>query len=242
MSKAIKAELFLDDAAIDFASESYAPSVFLRSNGPRGDDEILVAGIGLSRPYFFPVVTDVVEDIGDLVTSTYYEAHQREITIARLAEDQMFATPQPIVVMPFEDSMSARVNAATMAWLAEPRNSGWANTMKYAVSEFRRTLMLWPDFNGGEYGEEGAAVGIDAVTGVPEDRQLFVPSIVVNAPGSVCIASAANERDWRYVSFSGSVEMRCHNACTFMDTIPMLAGFAAVNSLILKDAINEAAT
>lgn len=207
------------------------------------EDRVLIAGGSeLGSPLVFT-------DFRPSVVNVLSEALGH--TMARHAdEDEQFALledhnpdeasqPRPIDLVPGKTSLEAYLNTATMRWLA--KSTEWEDSATEAMAvvegyirrDGRAALAgaLGLNFNAND---ERLGVSAVPIEGTPEGVDLVVPRLWVGAKRSR-LETDEIDRQWSEVVCYGGVNMYGHDIHGWQESLPLLAGVAAINTLIVTE-------
>lgn len=120
---------------------------------------------------------------------------------------------------------------STLEWLA--KNDDWPDFALNAIRLVRADIFNNLSDNSDEYVDEGSAVWYREVDDTPEGVSLHIPEMVVNSLGCSCLGPDPDDASWESISLYGQIELNQHNVDSHMDSFPLAAGLAAINSKIL---------
>lgn len=170
-------------------------------------------------------------------SSMFFYGYQMEL-LEEMEEDRekkLFGRePRPIGILAGSGFVRGNVALSAMEWLGNPENTAWAGL---AINALRTVRSVYEKDKLGIVNEEAlkefsGVFGLD-ISGVPGDKKLFVPNLVVDSLTCSCLGPDGSDRDWSKISWKGSIELYQHNVDHYKDSLPIAAGLAAINSKIL---------
>lgn len=142
--------------------------------------------------------------------------------------------PQPIGVLAGPGLVSGVVPLSTMEWLGRSENESWQTLALGALTKVRECLTKDVYEEWGVYvSDDMSGVAALDIDDVPSGRSLVVPNLVVNPVGCSCIGPEGSDRTWQRASLYGALDLHQHNVDNYRDSMPIVAGLAAINSQIL---------
>lgn len=219
------------DDRIERAAEVWDAALWWQAD----ENALVYAGKDVQDPF----VTDTysVETVSNLAALTgqrYYAKQEELFENAEFGLLQQVPT-QPVVIDVFGRNVGAFFQTSTMEWLVQEEYvhswHGFAVSAIVAVRAkiFQDELGLEP----GEEHDEGSGIGLHEIEGLPNDKRMAVPHLVVNPMGCSCIGSNPDDREWSSIKNLGFVELYEHNVDSHRDSLPLAAGLAAINTVIL---------
>ncbi len=205
----------------------------------------VVAGKDFENPAIFQdfrpsVLTGLSQILGRNI-----DRHSNEdASIARWYEpdpDAAFSPrPMDITVSANNGRVGAYLNTETMRWLAaqqdweEPVAEAMTTVLGYTHMDSRSALASLLELN---FNTQRGRVGVrgEPLTGTPEGLDLVAPRLWLSE--SHCRLNMTDGEDWDVVGVNGGVDLRSYKRSGWEENLPLLAGAAAINTLIIRDVI-----
>ncbi len=201
------------------------------------DEAALVfAGQEVTEPI---VVTDfsatTANNLGRLTLRSYYSMLASMYDTD--ADSLMSDSPALVPISVDNGLVKAAIPKTTIEWLGTNRNHAkqWMLDAVDAIKYVRTRIVNAITDTTFDDADIGTSVNFHVVEGAPDDVQLLIPHLVLNPLGCSCIGSDPSDRRWQEIREIGYVELRQHNVDSYVDSLPIAAGLAALNTVRIQE-------